>query len=295
MPEPSRGELDFGETSASSDFGELSRVVEPSRCLVIMPARDEAANIGDVISELREVGESEGLQLDILVIDDASRDETAAVARRQGADVVSLPCNLGYGGAVQAGFRYAVERGYAFGLMMDADGQHDPQSIPALLDVVRSGQADVALGSRFLGDMKYDSGLARQLGMRLFSGLVSRFTGQRITDATSGFQAMTAEVMRFFCRDNYPSDFPDADTIILLLFTGFRVREVPVTVRERISGRSMHAGWKPIYYIFKMMLSIFIVMLRQKTHRNAVRSLPGRRSESKKSHRSGRDAKRTLD
>jgi len=86
---------------------------------------------------------------------------------------------------------------------------------------------------------------------------------------------MTAEVMRFFSRDNYPSDFPDADTIILLLYAGFRVREVPVTMRERISGRSMHASWKPIYYIFKMLLSILIVMLRQKTHKSVLRSLSG--------------------
>ena len=240
-------------------------------CLVIMPAHNESANIGPVISELYQVGKSEGLQVDVLVVDDASTDDTAAVARGKGARVVSLPCNLGYGGAVQTGFRYAVERGYAYGLMMDADGQHDPRSIPALLEVVCSGQADVALGSRFLGDMRYESGLARKLGMRLFSGLVSRVTGQQVTDATSGFQAMTAEVMGFFCRDNYPADFPDADTIILLLFAGFRVQEVPVTMRERISGRSMHNSWKPIYYLLKMLLSILMVMLRQKTRRNAIR------------------------
>jgi len=117
---------------------------ETSGCLVIMPAHNEAANIGDVISELRKVGNSKGLQLDILVIDDASTDDTAAVARRRGAEVVRLPCNLGYGGAVQTGFRYAVERGYEYGLMMDADGQQDPRSIAALLDVVRGGRAEVA-------------------------------------------------------------------------------------------------------------------------------------------------------
>ena len=255
---------------------------ERCECLVIMPAHNEAANIGAVISELREVTESEGLPLDILVVDDASKDDTAAVARRQGADVLSLPYNLGYGGAVQTGFRYGVERGYAYGLMMDADGQHDPHSIPVLLEMVHSGRADVALGSRFLGDMKYDGGLARQLGWKLFSGLVSRVTGQRITDVTSGFQVMTAEVMRFFRGDNYPTDFPDADTIILLLFAGFRVHEVPVTMRERISGRSMHASWKPAYYLMKMLLSILMVMLRQKTHKNTARSSPG----SDKSQRS---------
>ena len=182
-----------------------------------------------------------------------------------------LPCNLGYGGAVQAGFRYAVHYGYEFGVLMDADGQHAASSMVDLLRVVREGRADVALGSRFLGRMEYRAGYVRRMGMAFFSQVVSRITGRRITDPTSGFQALNRDVMTFFARDNYPVDFPDADTILLLHFAGFRLEEVPVVMRERLSGESMHSSWKPIYYITKMFLSILVVLLRQKTRRNALR------------------------
>jgi len=232
--------------------------------IVIMPAHNEAENLPRVIAELRQVLRD----ADILVVDDCSSDETAAVARRLGARVVQLPCNLGYGGAVQTGFRYASDNGYKFGLLMDADGQHDPHSAPALLSVVQTGQADVALGSRFLGRTTYHVPLTRRLGMTFFRKIVARMSRQRFTDPTSGFQCLSGEVMRFFARDNYPTDYPDADTILLLKYAGFRVKEVPVTIRERISGRSMHAGWKPLYYVFKMLLSILIVGLRQKTRLN---------------------------
>jgi len=238
-----------------------------SRAIIVMPAHNEAGNIERVITELRQAVQG----LDFVVIDDFSSDDTAAVAERMGAEVVRLPCNLGYGGAVQTGFRYAVQRGYDYAVMMDSDGQHDPRSVPALLEVVESGEADVALGSRFLGRMEYRSSWVRRLGMSIYSRLVSVATGRHFTDATSGLQALNREVLEFFSRDNYPVDFPDADTIILLHYAGFRVKEVPVTMRERISGESMHASLKPIYYVFKMALAIFIVLLRQRTHASAVR------------------------
>lgn len=242
-----------------------SNATPSARMLVIMPAHNEAPNLPRVIAELREAL----ADAEILVVDDCSTDETAAVAARLGAKVVSLPCNLGYGGAVQTGFRYATEQGYAFGLLMDADGQHDPMSAPRLLAEVRSGETDVALGSRFLGETTYNVPVARRWGMAFFRAIVAWMSKQRFTDPTSGFQALNRDVMRFFARDNYPTDYPDADTILLLKFAGFRVKEVPVTVHARLSGRSMHAGWKPLYYIFKMLLSILMVGLRQKTNRAA--------------------------
>jgi glycosyltransferase involved in cell wall biosynthesis len=240
--------------------------------VVIIPAHNEARNLGKVLQEISALD----LPLDTLVVDDYSTDETAAVAAQFGARVLRLPCNLGYGGAVQSGFRYAVQYGYDFGVMMDADGQHTAASIPDLLRVVQGGEADVAVGSRFLGHMDYHTTFLKRVGMTFFSQVVSRITRQRITDATSGFQAMNREVMTFFAADNYPVDFPDADTLLLLHFAGFRLREVPVIMRERLSGESMHSSWKPLYYIAKMFLSIFIVLLRQRTHRTALR--PGRTS-----------------
>lgn len=239
-----------------------------ARALVIIPAHNEANNIGQVLAEIKATG----LNLDVLVVDDYSTDETARVALNAGARVLRLPCNLGYGGAVQAGFRYAVHYGYDFGVLMDADGQHAASCIADLLHVVQSGEADFALGSRFLGRMEYRTSLLKRIGMAFFSQVVTCIIGQRITDPTSGFQALNREVMSFFAADNYPVDFPDADTILLLYFAGFRLAEVPVVMRERLSGQSMHSSWKPLYYIFKMFLAIFIVLLRQRTHSNTRRS-----------------------
>ena len=244
--------------------------------LLIIPAHNEARNIGQVLSDVRATG----LSLDVLVVDDYSSDDTAQVAKSQGARVLRLPNNLGYGGAVQAGFRYATRRGYGSVVMMDADGQHDASCIAELLHPVQKGEADVVLGSRFLGRMEYETTFAKRAGMAIFSRLVTSLTGTAITDPTSGFQALNSDAVAFFATDNYPVDFPDADTILLLHYAGFRVREVPVVMRERLSGVSMHSSWKPLYYVFKMFLSILIVLLRQTTHSNAARHAAAQASGS---------------
>jgi glycosyltransferase involved in cell wall biosynthesis len=234
-----------------------------------MPAHNEADNLPRVISELRAVAAG----YDLMVVDDGSSDRTAAVARKLGATVVSLPNNLGYGGAVQTGFRYAIRHGYDLGVVMDADGQHDPAGIPLLVETVLSGKADVAVGSRFRGCMGYRQPWIKRLGMAVFAWTVSRITGYEITDPTSGFQALNAAAMNFFAHDNYPIDYPDADTLLILHYAGFRMAEVPVTMRERLSGISrMHSGWKPFYYVGKMWLAITMVVLRQKTRIAARRA-----------------------
>ena len=214
---------------------------------------------------------------DILVIDDASRDRTAQLALKMGAKVITLPCNLGYGGAVQTGFKYAVENGYDVAVMMDADGQHDPAGIPTLLALVESGGADVALGSRFFGTF-WSTPLPGRGGWAcpFLPASSSWAAKQRISDPTTGFQALNASALRFLARDNYPTDFPDADLLMVLFFAGFRVIEAPVTMRERLSGVSMHSVnlLRPIYYIIKMTLSMFIVILRQRTRSGARRPDP---------------------
>ena len=262
-----------------------------TKTLVIIPAHNEANNIAPVLAEIDaarlKLATASPQAIDILVVDDRSTDETASVAARAGAAVLRLPNNLGYGGAVQSGFRYAVHFGYDFGVMMDADGQHDASYIGDLLRVVQSGEADVALGSRFLGRMEYRTTFAKRLGMSIFRTIVSRLTGRRITDPTSGFQALNRDTMAFFATDNYPVDFPDADTILLLHFAGFRIAEVPVVMRERLSGQSMHSSWKPVYYVFKMFLAILIVLLRQTTHTNAMRQKVGPSGSSGSSTQSG--------
>ncbi len=238
--------------------------------LLILPAHNEASNLPRVIPEARAAAPG----YDLVVIDDGSRDATAAVAASRGAEVVTLPVNLGYGGAVQTGFRYAVEHDYDLAVVMDADGQHDPAGIHLLAEAVLSGQADVAVGSRFRGRMAYHQPWIKRVGMRLFAWTVSRITQREVTDPTSGFQALNRDALRFCAYDNYPVDYPDADTLLALHYAGFRVVEVPVTMRERLSGVSMHSGWKPFYYVLKMWLAISMVLLREKTDLSARRSGP---------------------
>ena len=237
-----------------------SPAVAGTRVLVVMPAFNEEESIVGTLARIREALP----EADLLVVSDCSADRTAEVAEISGARVVDLPCNLGYGGAVQAGFKYALARGYDAVIQMDADGQHDPGSARALLAPVLRGEADVAIGSRFLGQVGYRIPALRRVGMDVFGRIVTFVTRRRFSDPTSGYQAMNRKVLAFFARDNYPSDFPDADTIILLVLAGFRVEEVPVVMRARVAGASMHSNLKAFYYVSKMMLAIFMVLVRRK-------------------------------
>ncbi|HEY2956427.1 MAG TPA: glycosyltransferase family 2 protein [Candidatus Eisenbacteria bacterium] len=232
----------------------------PARLLVVMPARNEADSIGATLAGVRAAIP----EADLLVVNDYSSDATTEVAERAGARVVELPCNLGYGGAVQAGFKFALAHGYDVVIQMDADGQHDPGSARDLISPVLRGEADVAIGSRFLGTASYRVPALRRIGMRVFGRIVTFVTRRRFSDPTSGYQALNRSVIAFFARDNYPSDFPDADTIILLVLAGFRVQEIPVAMRARVAGSSMHSNLKSFYYVSKMLLAIFMVLLRRR-------------------------------
>ena len=227
--------------------------------IVIIPAYNEELNIKRVINRVKEVIPS----AHILVINDASRDNTSQVSRDAGAKVISLPFNLGYGGALQTGFKFALEGEYNCIVQMDADGQHNPEDIPKILEPVQSGNADVVVGSRFLGKDNYQTSFPRRLGISFFSLIASFFIGQRITDPTSGFQALNRKVAEFFSSDRYPADFPDADVLIMLHRAGFRIKEVSVRMNPGNLKKSMHSGLKPAYYIFKMLLSIFVTLLRK--------------------------------
>lgn len=225
---------------------------------IIIPAYNEAGRIATTIAGIRKFGNA-----DIVVVDDGSNDDTASEARAAGARVIELPFNLGYGAALQTGFKYALDKGYEFAVQMDADGQHDPLSIEALISPVLKDEVDVVIGSRFLDKGNYKAPFVRRMGMYFFGIITSVVTGRRITDPTSGFQALNKKVMEFYASDAYPADYPDADVIIMLYRQGFRFKEVPV-IMHNAAKRSMHGGiLKPLYYIFKMMLSIFVTLLRK--------------------------------
>jgi glycosyltransferase involved in cell wall biosynthesis len=199
----------------------------------------------------------------VLVIDDGSSDGTVAEARAAGARVLRLPVNVGYGAALQSGYKYAVRHGYDLVGQVDGDGQHLPIYLEKMLEGLRDPEVDVVLGSRFLdNDGHYRPSRARAIGMAVFAGIASRVMDQHVSDPTSGFQVMRSRVASFFCTEVYPSDYPDADILILLHRSGFRVREIGVQMREP-EGKSMHAGHRSIYYVYKMTLSIAMTLLRR--------------------------------
>jgi glycosyltransferase involved in cell wall biosynthesis len=229
-----------------------------SKHLVVIPAYNEEANVASVVADVLTCLPG----FHVLVIDDGSSDGTAAAARRAGAKVLRLPVNSGYGVALQSGYKYAVRHGYAIVAQMDADGQHRAEFMPQLLALVEAGRADIVIGSRFLDqDGHYQPSRARKIGMSVFSAMASRIMRQHVTDPTSGYQVMRIDVARFFCTDVYPADYPDADILILLHRSGFRVAEVGVQMRMP-TGTSMHSGHRSLYYVYKMFLSILVTLLR---------------------------------
>ncbi|MDO9069296.1 MAG: glycosyltransferase family 2 protein [Deltaproteobacteria bacterium] len=234
--------------------------------VIIIPAHNEQDCIGAVIASLK----GHNYFADILVINDGSVDATSEVARRAGAFVIDLPYNLGVGGAVQTGYLFAVEMGYAIVARMDGDGQHDPAQLAGLIQLVTSGEADVAIGSRYVSGPGYQASRYRVLGIKLFATLVSLITGQRFTDTTSGFQASNREATAFLAK-HLPADYPEIEGLVLLCKAGFRVREVPVTMRPRQAGESSITPWRAVYYVFKVLLGILIGLLRRPPERTEVK------------------------
>ncbi|HTR88484.1 MAG TPA: glycosyltransferase family 2 protein [Solirubrobacteraceae bacterium] len=227
--------------------------------LIIIPAYNEEGRVGRVIAEVRR----ELPLADTLVINDGSTDGTAADAREAGAAVVSLPVNSGYGVALQTGYKFGVREGYETIGQIDADGQHRAEYLREMLATMEEQDADLIVGSRFLAeDDHYRTSRARSLGIGLFAGLSSLITHEQISDPTSGFQLMRSRVARLFCSEVYPTDYPDADVLILLHRTGYRVREIPVRMRAS-PGKSMHSAHSSPYYVYKMLLSIFVTLLRR--------------------------------
>ncbi len=232
--------------------------MNPTRVLIIIPAHNEEASLPATLAEVREKAPG----VSVLVVDDGSRDSTSQVAKAAGVPVVRHSVNLGVGGALQTGFRWAIEHGYDVGVQLDADGQHDASYLETLLEPVRSGRCDVSIGSRYVTRTGYRAPLHRRLGMVLFSGVVRLALGQRISDTTSGFRAYTRPVMQV-CQHEFPKDFPDAPLLITLSRHGFRLEEVAVEMRERQAGQSFYTLGKQLYYPYKNLLASLMALLRR--------------------------------
>jgi hypothetical protein len=228
------------------------------RRIAVVPAFNEERNIGPLLAELAALDPD----LEVVVVSDGSTDRTAQVASAAGAHVVSLPFNLGIGGAVQTGFRFAWEGGYELAVRLDGDGQHDPSQLPAIVAPVVAGDADLAIGSRFLESGGYRSSAARRFGIRVLARVVSFIAHERLTDTTSGFQALNRRAIRLFAAD-LPRDYPEVEGLVMAIRHHLRVKEVPVTMREREHGRSSIGSLTSVYYMFKVLLAIFVDLFRR--------------------------------
>ncbi len=228
------------------------------RRLAIVPALNEESNVGRVVDELRAFDPG----MEVVVVDDASADATAAIAAEHGAHVVRLPFNLGIGGAVQTGYRYAFEHGFDVAVQVDGDGQHDPTQLPSILGPLLDDDADLVVGSRFAGDGEYRSTATRRIGITIFARVVSAVVRQRVTDTTSGFRAVNRKGIALFAAD-YPHDYPEVEATVMCVKHRLRLVEVPVTMRERGGGRSSITAPRSIYYMTKVLLAIFVGLFRR--------------------------------
>jgi glycosyltransferase involved in cell wall biosynthesis len=225
---------------------------------IIVPSYNEAPSIARVVGEIR----SAVPDADIIVINDGSRDQTAAISLGLGTTVISHQVNIGYGAAVQTGLHYACAKQFDTVILLDADGQHDPSFIPSMVQALELNHADVVIGSRFSGEYTYHVSLARRIGLNLFRAILYLITRQTFKDITSGYKLFDRRAAKFLAN-KFPTDFPDAQILLSLLLNGFKIVEVSARFRTRTAGQSMYSFSRKLYYPFKMLLAILIVFLSQ--------------------------------
>jgi glycosyltransferase involved in cell wall biosynthesis len=233
-------------------------MINGKRVLIVIPAWNESASIGDVIRELR----GELPEVDILVVDDGSTDDTTRVAGAAGATVARLPYNLGVGGAMRLGYRYGREHDYDVVIQLDADGQHDPRYVPKLVDAL--DDADLVIGARFAGEGDYSVRGPRRWAMRMLSAVLSRLARTKLSDTTSGFRAANKRTVALFARF-YPVEYL-GDTIEVLvhtLKTGHVVRQIPVTMRPRQAGVPSHSPIKSTVYLGRAFFILLLSLVRR--------------------------------
>jgi glycosyltransferase involved in cell wall biosynthesis len=229
-----------------------------AKVLAIVPAYNEQANLAELVRKLRQVEP----KLDILVVNDRSQDQTASICQQLGVNTIHLPCNLGIGGAVQTGYKYAKLHGYSYAVQVDGDGQHDPQHIVELLRPLIDGTADLVIGSRYINKAGFQSTVMRRMGIKYFSFLIKLLIRQKVTDPTSGFRACNAKVIELFARF-YPADYPEPESIVFIKRNGYTIKEVPVIMQERLGGISSIKSFRTIYYMIKVSLAICIDKMRR--------------------------------
>ena len=231
----------------------MLKKIKKSNLLIIIPAFNESGNIEKTIRMIK----GQTSDFDYVIINDCSTDNTLEVCRKNGFNVINLPINLGIGGAVQTGYLYAKEFGYDYAVQVDGDGQHNPEYIRQMLEIIQKDQVDMVVGSRFIKNEGFQSSFTRRIGIVFFEKLIKLLTGMRITDPTSGLRLINKSVIDLFAS-NYPNDYPEPETIVTLLESGFKVEEFPVLMNEREHGESSITLFKAVYYMIKVSLAIVI-------------------------------------
>lgn len=225
--------------------------------LIIIPAYNEEACINQVAKNVkREV------DADILVVNDGSKDNTYKEAKDAGVKVLDLPINLGIGGAVQAGYLYAYKNGYDFAFQLDGDGQHDPKYIRLMVEKLKNKEADMIIGSRFIDKTGYEQTFFRKIGNKFISFLIKILTGKKIYDTTSGFRGVNKDVIEIFSR-KYPYDYPEPETNMQLILKRKEVKEIPMEMKKRETGKSFVSPFKSIQYMLKVSLALCIAKIRR--------------------------------
>ena len=233
------------------------------KVLLIIPAYNEEENISKTCKVIDDYNKKAKIKLDYVVINDGSKDSTPTILDNEKINHIDLVHNLGIGGAVQTGYKYAYEHGYDIAVQFDGDGQHDVKYVENIIDPIINKEADFTIGSRFVKELsKFKSSASRRVGIKIISFFIKLFTGIKIYDTTSGFRAVNKEIIKRFSV-SYPTEYPEPVSTTELLKCGYKVKEVPVSMNERIGGVSSIRAWKSAYYMMNVILSIFIVGIRR--------------------------------
>ena len=239
------------------------------KILLIIPSYNEEKNILCTYNKIIEYNKKNNIKFDIIVIDDGSKDKTREICKKNNIPHISLIQNLGIGGAVQTGYKYALENSYDIAVQFDGDGQHDVNYVKNLIEPIINGQADMVIGSRFIDktSSEFKSSKARRMGISIISFFIKLVTGKKIYDTTSGFRAVNRNLIKYFAA-NYPVEYPEPVSTVEMLKQKKRICEVPVSMNERENGISSIKSWKNIYYMINVILSILLVGIGGKKNDN---------------------------
>lgn len=226
--------------------------------LIIIPAYNEAANIEKTVASIKANAQG----FDYVIINDCSADNTRQICERNGFNIVNLPINLGIGGAVQTGYRYAYDYGYDMAVQVDGEGQHDPGFLDTMAEYLTEHNLDMVIGSRFIEKKGFQSSYTRRMGIKFFTWLIKLMTGKTITDPTSGLRMVGRNVIDLFAKD-YPRDYPEPESVVAILRRNMKVEEIPVVMKAREGGVSSISLKKSVYYMIKVPLAILIERIRK--------------------------------